>query len=142
MPPGITDADYVVAHREELRGKSRAFVDDFFAATLDPVVLNQVNSQLNTFITSSWLTKQGDFGVLEGMNCHDSCCGLATIDVGVYGTPLIVIKTVPSFSNTIGPLLGTGVVTNGAAASTVMDWVVLPSCNVVSTRAMLPTHFA
>ena len=41
-------------------------------------------------MTSGWLTRQGDFGVLEGMNCNDSCCGLATIDVGVYGTPLIV----------------------------------------------------
>jgi non-lysosomal glucosylceramidase len=83
-------ADYAIANRSDLTAKTRAFVDDFFASTLDPVVLNQVNSHLNTFITSSWLTRSGDFGVLEGMNCNDSCCGLTTIDVSVYGSPLIV----------------------------------------------------
>ena len=83
-------ADYAVANRSGLTARTRAFVDDFFASTLDPVVLNQVNSHLNTFITSSWLTKSGDFGVLEGMNCNDSCCGFTTIDVSVYGTPIIV----------------------------------------------------
>jgi non-lysosomal glucosylceramidase len=85
-----TVADHVIANRTELTGKTRTFVDDFFASTLEPAVLNQVNSHLNTFITSSWLTKSGDFGVLEGMNCNDSCCGFTTIDVSVYGTTLIV----------------------------------------------------
>jgi hypothetical protein len=83
-------AEYGIAQRKELRGQSRAFVEDFFAATLDPVILNQINSQLNTLVTSSWLTRAGEFGIVEGMNCEDSCCGLATIDVGVYATPLIV----------------------------------------------------
>ena len=83
-------ADYAVANRSGLTARTRAFVDDFFASTLDPAVLNQVNSHLNTFVTSSWLTRSGDFGVLEGMNCNDSCCGFTTIDVSVYGTPLVV----------------------------------------------------
>jgi non-lysosomal glucosylceramidase len=83
-------ADYVIANKSELLEKSQRFVKDLFDSTVDPVVLNQINSHMNTFITSGWLTKSGEFGVLEGMNCNDSCCGITTIDVSMYSTQLIV----------------------------------------------------
>ena len=83
-------AEYVIANFDSLRKRSLQFVDDLFASTLEPVILNQVNGQFNTFITSAWLTKKGEFGVLEGMNCSDSCCGINTIDVSMYATQLIV----------------------------------------------------
>jgi len=83
-------AGYVIANFDSLRKRSLLFVDDLFASTLEPEILNQVNGQFNTFITSAWLTKKGEFGVLEGMNCDDSCCGINTIDVSMYATQLIV----------------------------------------------------
>jgi len=83
-------AEYVIANFDSLRKRSLQFVDDLFASTLEPEILNQVNGQFNTFITSAWLTKKGEFGILEGMNCDDSCCGINTIDVSMYATQLIV----------------------------------------------------
>ncbi len=85
-----TVADYVIANFDSLFKRSKLFVDDLFASTLEPEVLNQINGQFNTLITSGWLTKKGEFGVLEGMNCNDSCCGINTIDVSMYATQLIV----------------------------------------------------
>ncbi len=83
-------ADYVIANFDGLHERSKRFVDDLFASTLESEVLNQINSQFNTLITSAWLTKKGEFGVLEGMNCDRSCCGINTIDVSMYATQLIV----------------------------------------------------
>lgn len=83
-------ANYVIDNFDNLYKRSRLFVDDLFASTLAPEVLNQINAQFNTLITSAWLTKKGEFGVLEGMNCDNSCCGINTIDVSMYATQLIV----------------------------------------------------
>lgn len=81
---------YVIDNFGSLQSRSKQFVDDLFASSLEPEVLNQINGQFNTLVTSSWLTKKGEFGVLEGMNCTDSCCGINTIDVSMYATQLIV----------------------------------------------------
>ncbi len=77
--------DYVAKNREDLRARSRQFVDDFFSSSAPQFVLEQVNSQLNTFFTSSWLTKEMDFGIQEGMSPDKEYGPLATIDVGMYG---------------------------------------------------------
>jgi uncharacterized protein (DUF608 family) len=77
---------YVKAERKKLLGASQEFVDDFQDSTAPQFVLDQVNSQLNTFLTSSWFTRNGDFGIQEGMT-PDTCWGpLATIDVAMYGS--------------------------------------------------------
>ncbi|MCX7846693.1 MAG: GH116 family glycosyl hydrolase [bacterium] len=78
-------AAYVAAQRCMLRRRTMAFVDAFYRSSVDRVVLDQINSHLNTFVTSSWVTKSGDFGVLEGIDPHHSYAGLATMDVAMYG---------------------------------------------------------
>jgi non-lysosomal glucosylceramidase len=77
--------DYVVREREALRARSLQFTDDFFSSSAPRFVLEQVNSQLNTFFTSSWLTKDMNFGIQEGMSPDKEYGPLATIDVSMYG---------------------------------------------------------
>ena len=82
-------ASYMIQNKTDLAKRSHEFVDNFYASTLQPFILNQINSQLNTFITSSYINKNGDFGILEGMNEDRSCCGSTTIDVSMYGSVMI-----------------------------------------------------
>jgi len=77
--------DYVVKNRDDLRGRSRQFTDDFFNSSAPGFVLEQINSQLNTFFTSSWLTRRMDFGIQEGMSPDRAYGPLATTDVSMYG---------------------------------------------------------
>ncbi len=79
-------AAYVADHHETLYEKTRHFREAFYDSSLDEFVLDQVNSNLNTFFTSSWLTKAGHFGIIEGLNAYQSYAGLATTDVAMYGS--------------------------------------------------------
>ncbi len=83
-------ADYAVQNRTDLLKRSRRFLDDFFSSSADVYVLEQVNSQLNTFATSGRLVKSGDFGVLEGLAAGWSWGPTATMDVMLYGTTPII----------------------------------------------------
>lgn len=79
-------AQYLIRNKGRLERGTREFHRDFFDSTVEPFVLDQVNSQLNTFFTSSWYTKGGNFGIQEGMT-QARCWGpLATIDVAMYGS--------------------------------------------------------
>lgn len=78
-------AEYAAANRGLLLQQTRRFHDAFFASDAEPWLLDQVNSNLNTFRTSSWFTKAGDFGILEGLSPEKSFAGLATTDVAMYG---------------------------------------------------------
>ena len=78
-------ATYVQENRAELYRRSRAFHAAFFDSTAPRFVLDQINSQLNTLITSSWFTKAGYFGVIEGMDPEQNYAGLNTMDVMMYG---------------------------------------------------------
>jgi uncharacterized protein (DUF608 family) len=75
------------AHRERARlyDESVAFHRAFFDSSLPGFVLDQINSQLNTLRTSTWLTKTRMFGVLEGLGPAKSFAGIATTDVAMYG---------------------------------------------------------
>ncbi len=78
--------DYVISGRKKLLSSSEKFREDFCDSTAPQYVLEQVNSQLTTFLTSSWFTRSGDFGIQEGMT-PETCWGpLATIDVAMYGS--------------------------------------------------------
>ncbi len=79
-------ADYMIQNKEELTARTRNFVNDFYDSSAPQFVLDQVNSQLNTFITSGRLVKSGDFGVQEGMAPSQSWGPVATIDVMMYGS--------------------------------------------------------
>jgi uncharacterized protein (DUF608 family) len=79
-------AAHVSENKADLVGRSRAFLDAFYDSTAPARVLDQVNSQLNTFATSSWFTSAGDFGILEGMAPEQSWGPIATMDVSLYGS--------------------------------------------------------
>jgi uncharacterized protein (DUF608 family) len=85
-------AAYGALNGPALRRESRAFQDGLYATTADRFVIDQINSHLNTFVTSGWLDRAGHFGILEGMFPDASCCGVATVDVSVYGSiPVIAL---------------------------------------------------
>lgn len=79
-------ARYMIANRRRLDEQTRAFHRDFFDSSLPGYVLDQINSNLNTFVTSAWLTKDMNFGIQEGMNPEGNFGPLATIDVAMYGS--------------------------------------------------------
>lgn len=79
-------ADYMAENKEILTRKSHKFVEDFFASDLETFILNQVNSHLNTFITSGRLTRKGVFAIREGMTSAHSWGPMATTDVSLYGS--------------------------------------------------------
>lgn len=82
-------AGYALAKRAWLEAETRAFQQAFFDSTVEPWLLEQVNSHFNTLRTSAWLTKQGDFGINEGLSPTQSYAGLATIDVAMYGQVMV-----------------------------------------------------
>jgi len=83
-------AQYFVESNDELSFKSHQFVDNLYQSDIKEFVLNQVNSQLNTFITSSTLTKKGVFVVREGMTSSKQWGPTATSDVGLYGSQMAI----------------------------------------------------
>ncbi len=83
-------ANYFVSNQRDLKMRSHQFVDDMYSSDIEKFVLNQVNSQLNTFITSTVLTRDGKFGVREGLTEGQSWGPNSTIDVSLYASPMIV----------------------------------------------------
>jgi non-lysosomal glucosylceramidase len=78
-------ARYAAREKRRLLEESVQFHRCFFDSSLPTYVLDQINSQLNTFRTSTWLTRTNMFGVLEGLNPAQSFAGIATTDVAMYG---------------------------------------------------------
>lgn len=78
-------AAYAVKHVARLREETRRFHDAYFDSSLPGYVLDQVNSNLNTFRTSSWFTREGNFGIMEGLSPTKAFAGLSTMDVAMYG---------------------------------------------------------
>ncbi len=92
FPTAAAVAEYATVERDDLHRRSRKFLDDFFDSSADVFVLEQVNSQLNTFATNGRLVKSGEFGVLEGLSSTWSWGPIGTIDVMLYGTvPIIAL---------------------------------------------------
>ncbi len=83
-------ADYLVRNRSELIGRTKRFFDDFYDSDLEPFLLEQISSQLNTFRTSSTLTQAGQFGMREGMSADKSWGPNNTSDVAYYGSTSII----------------------------------------------------
>ena len=76
---------YAQAELGRLLEASITFHRVFFDSSLPVPVLDQINSQLNTLRTSTWLTRTRMFGVLEGLSPTKSYAGIATTDVAMYG---------------------------------------------------------
>jgi uncharacterized protein (DUF608 family) len=79
-------ASYLSENKTFLYNSSKSFLDNFYDSDLDPIVLNQINSQFNTLITSSTLTKNGKFAVREGLTPAQPWGPNGTIDVTLYGS--------------------------------------------------------
>lgn len=79
-------AKYVYGNLDILSSKTKKFHDAFFNSSIPEFVLDQINSHFNTFVTSSWLTKDMNFGIQEGMTSDHSWGPVATTDVGMFGS--------------------------------------------------------
>lgn len=79
-------AEYLNENNTSLFNSSNKFITDFYNSDIPGFVLNQVNSQLNTFITSSTLTKSGKFAIREGLTPSQPWGPNGTIDVSLYGS--------------------------------------------------------
>lgn len=79
-------AKHVVANKADLYKRTTDFIANFYDSDAEPFVLDQINSQLNTFVTSGWCTKDGNFGILEGITSDRHWGPIATTDVSVYGS--------------------------------------------------------
>ena len=83
-------ATYFFENAPELAQKSHSFQDDMYASDIKPLILDQINSHLNTFVTSTTLTKERKFLIREGLTSSQYWGPNATIDVALYGSPMII----------------------------------------------------
>jgi len=77
----------LVAQHDELRQRTLDFADTLFDTTLDYMLADSVSAQLSTLVKTSWWSKEGDFGVWEGLGC----CGLHTTDISYDGSFSIAV---------------------------------------------------
>ncbi|MCI0514573.1 hypothetical protein L0128_15270 [candidate division KSB1 bacterium] len=83
-------ADYMIRNKSELIGKTRRFFDDYYSSDLEPFLLEQISSNLNSFRTSASFNKAGQFGMREGMSADKSWGPNITSDVCYYGSSTII----------------------------------------------------
>lgn len=76
---------YFVVNKTNLGQQSKTFLNNFYNSSLPQFVLDQINSQLNTFVTSGVLSKKMEFGVMEGITEHQNWGPIGTTDVNMYG---------------------------------------------------------
>lgn len=81
---------YFSKNKDFLSDQSHQFVNNMYASDIDETILNQINSQLNTFVSSSTLDKNGNFGIREGLTPEQSWGPNGTLDVSLYGSPMII----------------------------------------------------
>ncbi len=81
---------YLIEHQAQLTDDSRRFQRDFYNSSLPKYTLDQVNSQFNTFISSSVFTRKGTFAIREGMTAEQPWGPFATIDVSLYGSSSVI----------------------------------------------------
>ena len=83
---GIAVVEYLTENLNDLYHRTKEFHGHYFDSSLEDFILDQVNSHLNTFLTSSWLTRDFKFGIEEGLTPLKPWGPLATIDVALYGS--------------------------------------------------------
>ena len=77
---------YIKNTMDYLKNSTFNFNKNFYDSSLEEEVLDQINSQLNTFVTSSWLTKDMNFAIEEGLTSDKHWGPLGTIDVAMYAS--------------------------------------------------------
>ncbi|MFX0059353.1 MAG: GH116 family glycosyl hydrolase [Candidatus Hodarchaeota archaeon] len=80
-------ASYIVNNIDTLHRRSLQFKEALYNSSFEYWLADSINSQLTTFITSSFFDKKGRFGIWEGLGC----CGLQTLDVTYYGSFPVVL---------------------------------------------------
>jgi len=90
FPTIESTATYFASNMIDLSKRSHQFVDNMYSSDIDQYVLDQVNSHLNTLITSSTLTKDGTFGIREGLTASKSWGPNSTMDVSLYGSTMTI----------------------------------------------------
>ena len=73
---------FLEQNRTEIREKVFHFRDNIFSSSFDPCYAEAVAAQLGNLVKSSWWTKDGDFGIWEGLGS----CGFHTMDVSFYAS--------------------------------------------------------
>jgi len=86
---GIAAADYAERNVQRLWKATSAFNDATFESIIPEWLLDAANSQLSTMFKSSWWTRDGSFGIWQGMNCQG---GLQAVEPTFYGSiPLALL---------------------------------------------------
>ncbi len=77
---------YITKNKKSLYQRTKQFMNDFYDSSVEPFILDQVNSQLNTLITSSQFDTSGRFAIQEGMTANQAWGPFGTTDVSLYGS--------------------------------------------------------
>lgn len=83
----VAVARYVATNLDTLYARTRAFYDVQYSASAPYWLADAINAQLTTLVKSSWLVRDGRFGIWEGLGC----CGLQTLDVSYYGSHAVTL---------------------------------------------------
>lgn len=135
-------ASYIHENLDSLTERTRRFNTSFYNSSLPLYVLDQVNSHLNTLITSSWYTKAGHFGILEGLNSYMSYAGLSTTDVAMYGS-VPYAALFPELANDVMRCYANVQNKNGSIAHSIPKGSLIPgSHNDNPVRVDMPAQFA
>ena len=79
-------AEYVSRETEYIYGYTRLFHDLLYSTSMDDWLMDLIASQITTLVKSTYYTRDMVFGIWEGYGC----CGLNTLDVGFYGSSMIL----------------------------------------------------
>jgi non-lysosomal glucosylceramidase len=137
-------ARYLQEHHDSLQARTRQFTSAFYDSSLPEAILDQVNSHLNTLITSSWLTKDGKYAIQEGITSSGYWGPMATIDVSLYGG-LTLLALFPTLDQAMLRAhariqLESGEISHGIDRH--FDWFELETRPNVPTRVDLPAQYA
>lgn len=86
---GKQTLEYGVTNKSDLYKRTKLFIDSYYDSTAPQYLLDLVNSQLTTFITSGILSQKMEFGVLEGITWHQNWGPVGTTDVNMYGGVMV-----------------------------------------------------
>jgi uncharacterized protein (DUF608 family) len=75
-------AAFLAESEEELRARTEEFARTLYETTEDEAMADAWSAQLSTLVKSTWWTKDGEFGVWEGLGC----CGFHTTDITYQGS--------------------------------------------------------
>ncbi|NOU35764.1 MAG: hypothetical protein HOO88_03195 [Kiritimatiellaceae bacterium] len=134
--------EYIAAHHADLKSRSQAFVDAYYDSDAPDYVLDQVASNLNTMVTSSWFTREGHFGIVEGMAPAASFAGLSTTDVAMYGG-VMYAALFPGLSRQVNRDYAGFQNANGSVAHSIRkNFAVMDKSEGTSNRLDLPAQHA